>query len=249
MIFLLKEPHRAELLFAGWEETMLYSCLQGVMGNIYVTDPEHPRAACAVLGDFAFLTGEPERELLRCPLPPFVIAVPRDPAWQALVVSVYPQAHRVTRYATHKNTVFDPDRLRGLASALPLGYTLRRIDALLYGRCLASPVLADLVSVFGSRNRFLRDGIGFVVCHEGEVVAGASSYSRYRSGIEVEVDTLPGERRRGLATAAAARLILSCTEAGWYPSWDAQNPVSLHLAQKLGYVFSHAYTAFEIRTK
>jgi len=31
-----------------------------------------------------------------------------------------------------------------------------------------------------------------------------------------------------------------------YPSWDAQNMNSVHLAEKLGYEFDHAYTAYEV---
>ncbi|MDD6328823.1 MAG: GNAT family N-acetyltransferase, partial [Lachnospiraceae bacterium] len=31
-----------------------------------------------------------------------------------------------------------------------------------------------------------------------------------------------------------------------YPSWDAQNKWSVGLAEKLGYHFSHEYTAYEI---
>ena len=32
----LKDTSRVEALFAGWEETLIYSCLQNVMGKIYV---------------------------------------------------------------------------------------------------------------------------------------------------------------------------------------------------------------------
>ena len=31
-----------------------------------------------------------------------------------------------------------------------------------------------------------------------------------------------------------------------YPSWDAQNMNSVHLAEKLGYEFDHEYTAYEV---
>ena len=44
----------------------------------------------------------------------------------------------------------------------------------------------------------------------------------------------------------SAALILACLRRGWYPSWDAQNPASLSLAEKLGYHFSHAYVAYEV---
>ena len=60
------------------------------------------------------------------------------------------------------------------------------------------------------------------------------------------MDTLTGHRRQGLAYYACAQLILACLEKGIYPSWDAHGLTSLTLAEKLGYRFSHSYTAFEI---
>ena len=80
----------------------------------------------------------------------------------------------------------------------------------------------------------------------GKIVSGASSYTRYREGIEIEVDTAAPERRNHLATVACAALILRCLEEGLYPSWDAHNMDSVRLAEKLGYKFSHAYTAYEV---
>lgn len=37
------------------------------------------------------------------------------------------------------------------------------------------------------------------VLKSGRVVAGASSYTRYREGIEIEVETIEEERKKGLA--------------------------------------------------
>ena len=79
-----------------------------------------------------------------------------------------------------------------------------------------------------------------------QFVSGASSYTRYIEGIEIEVDTVPEERRKGLALVACAALILRCLDEGLYPSWDAQNMDSVHLAEKLGYEFDHEYTAYEV---
>lgn len=52
---------RVEEIFAGWEETIIWSCLQGVMGEIYTEN----EAAMAMLGDFAFLVGKPSEMLVR----------------------------------------------------------------------------------------------------------------------------------------------------------------------------------------
>ena len=85
-----------------------------------------------------------------------------------------------------------------------------------------------------------------VILKSGQIVAGASSYTRYKEGIEIEVDTVEQERRKGLAMIVCAALILRCLDEGLYPSWDAQNMNSVHLAEKLGYEFDHEYTAYEV---
>ena len=89
-------------------------------------------------------------------------------------------------------------------------------------------------------------GRGMLILKDGKIVSGASSYTRYKEGIEIEVDTVPEERRKGLAMIACAALILNCLNEGLYPSWDAQNMNSVHMAEKLGYEFSHEYTAYEV---
>lgn len=77
-------------------------------------------------------------------------------------------------------------------------------------------------------------------------VSGASSYSSYRGGIEIQVDTKKEYRGCGLASAACAKLILECQRRGWYPSWDAHNIKSVGLAEKLGYHYAGEYSVFEI---
>ena len=88
-----------------------------------------------------------------------------------------------------------------------------------------------------------------VILKDGRIVSGASSYTRYREGIEIEVDTVEEERRKHLATAVCAALILRCLREGLYASWDAQNLNSVRLSEKFGYVFDHEYTAYEVSSE
>ena len=50
MIFELSETEKAESLFEGWKDTLICSCLQKVMGKVYVADPGSPVSAMAVGG-------------------------------------------------------------------------------------------------------------------------------------------------------------------------------------------------------
>ena len=47
MLFELENTSKIKALFTGWEETMIFSCLQKIMGKIYVTDLENPKSAFA----------------------------------------------------------------------------------------------------------------------------------------------------------------------------------------------------------
>ena len=249
MVYILEDTSRVEKLFEGWEETLIWSCLQKVMGKVFVTDPDHPASAFASVGCFGFFAGVPDRELVSHKPEGFVILAPQDEAWAALIEECYPSAKRVIRYAIRKDTRFDTDALRREADSLPEGYEMREIDGELYDLCLEDPVTRDFVSSFESREKYLELGRSMVILKEGRIVAGVSSYTRYREGIEIEVDTVESERRKGLATIVCAALILRCLKEGLYPSWDAQNMNSVRLAEKLGYEFDHEYVAYEVASE
>ena len=98
--------------------------------------------------------------------------------------------------------------------------------------------------MFETKEKYLELGRGWAVMKEGRLVAAASSYSRYLKGIEIEIDVDKPERHKGLGSAVAAKLILSCLDEGLYPSWDAANKLSVRLAEKLGYEFSREYDCY-----
>lgn len=246
MIYEIKDTSKVKRLFDGWEETLIYSCLQKVMGKIFVTDLENPKSAFAFVGCFGFFAGEPDRELVINKPEGFVIMVPQNEQWATLIEECFPDAKRVTRYAIKKDTKFDIDQLQKEIDKLPDGYELKKIDSAIYDKCMEDPVTVDFVSAFGSKEKYLQIGRGMVITKNGEIVAGASSYTRYNEGIEIEVDTVKSERRKHLATVVCAALILNCLNEGLYPSWDAQNMNSVHLAEKFGYEFDHEYVAYEV---
>jgi len=246
MIYELDDTSKVKHLFDGWNETLIFSCIQKVMGKIYVTDIGNPKASFAYVGCFGFYAGEPEKELVINKPEGFVILTPQNEAWAKLIKECFPTAKQVTRYAIKKNTRFNEEVLRKNIRMLPKGYELKKIDAEIYDKCLESPVTADLVASFKDKETYLSIGRGMVITKNNTVVSGASSYTRYLDGIEIEVDTVEDERRKHLATIVCSALILSCLEEGLYPSWDAQNMNSVRLAEKLGYEYDHEYIAYEV---
>lgn len=245
---------RVAPLFGDTEETCIWACLHDTMGDIWVLDgqDEPYRSAVAACGDFHFVAGEPDAALLAAYHAHygsrFTILTPQSEAWIPLMQAEYGDSgYLKERYAICKDgDCFDRARLEAFARALPEGVTLARIDGALYERCMASDWAQDFCSLFKSRQDYAERGLGVVALLDGEIVGGASSYWCFPGGIEIEVDTREDMRRKGIATACAARLILDCLERGLYPSWDAANRISVALAQKLGYREKGAYIVMKI---
>ena len=102
MIYELKDSEKGKAIFEGWQETMIYSCLQKVMGHIYVTDFENPKSAVAIVGCFAFYAGKTNRELIQKKPEGFAILVPQNGEWEQLIEKCFPNGKKVTRYAIKK---------------------------------------------------------------------------------------------------------------------------------------------------
>lgn len=238
-------------LFPPSPEVLIRAALEGVMGGGYRPDgTEPPRCAQLILGDFCLFGGgaqEDGAEELARHLPRRLLCIPGEPAWLPLLERVHPgRCSRLTRYAFRAPAAFDRTALCRLASGLPGGCRLQPIGEGWYRWALASGWARDLVSQFPSYAAYRRLGLGLLVLEGEEPVCGASSYAACPDGIEIQIDTRTDRRRRGLAAACGAALILACLKRGIQPGWDAANPASAALAEKLGYRPAGAYTALEI---
>lgn len=247
----LADPKRAADLFAGWQETLIWSALEGKMGCIWALS-ENPKSALCENADFLFLAGsadEPETRLLlecwRQEKGRFEILVPREKECGAVIESVFPNTETEKRYAFHKGGEhFDRDALRNMLKAVSEDVTIVSFDRTLYHQALQAEWSRDFVSQFRDADDYLARGLGFAAMCDGELVGGASSYTVYSGGIEIQVETRRDWQRRGIASACCAALILACLDRGMYASWDAANTVSVALAKKLGYCEAGEYPAW-----
>lgn len=233
-------------LFDGWEETLIWSALQGIMGEIAADDPQNPKSARILIGDFGFFAGEPNETLISSMLDgrQFLLATPQNEAWAVQIQKIFPNSKPLTRYAIQKEPdVFDREKLQKFAQNVPAGYTVIPVNEEIFHQVQKEAWSRDFCSQFADYAQYKQYGGGFVALYQGEIVAGASSYTAYRDGIEIEIDTREDHRRKGLALCCAANLILSCLDKGKYPSWDAATPISVALAEKLGYHFDREYQA------
>jgi GNAT superfamily N-acetyltransferase len=253
-------------LFDHWEETLIWAVLEGRMGEMWVctADAERiaagqqPAAACCRNGDFLFFAGSavsPEADVLMQGIREktgerFRIAVPQNEGWSLLIARAFDEHCGLgERYAIRKEKdCFDTAHLTRLAETLPEGLRIVPIDRQMYQQVMSTGWAVDFCSQFPDADAFVREGLGYVCLLNDEIVGGASSYIRYSSGIEIQVETRPDCRRLGIAAACCARLILTCLEKGLYPSWDAANRASVALAEKLGYHEGGAYPVWYLNS-
>jgi GNAT superfamily N-acetyltransferase len=233
----------------------VHGCVEAVFsgefGRAWADDADAPTVALAHI-DFWLIGGDANApaaaDALRR-IPQRGTIVTSGGMWDERVRSTLSgDMHERTRtgMATPMSTAWNRDRLQAMASAIPDGFEIQRVTE--------SDVQAfasfekDLVANFGTIERYLESGIGFGVWHDGHWVAGCSSFTLAGGKLEMEIDTHPDFRRRGLARSVAATMILHCLDEGIEPCWDAHNPESAALALQLGFVDPQPYTVFVVGT-
>ena len=251
MIYKAKKDTRKNLIdmFRHMDDTMILSCLQGYMGDAWVDNIKNPKVAQVIVGVFVFYAGDcslKEAEELLYNLPEYALIIVNTPEWKRKIETIYNnRAEKFKRYSFKKNPKYlDVNHIKSFLQRVPDGYELKRVNSYLAHSFSFQELSKDFTSQFQSIDDYLKKGIGYCILKDDKVICCASSYSVYDDGIEIEIDTHPLYRRKGLATIAASALILDCLNRGKYPSWDAANMESVKLAQKLGYVLEGAYDTY-----
>lgn len=245
---------KIEKLFAGLEETMIQTYLEGHMGEAWVDDLENPTAAEITVSIFTFYAGDhtsPAAEEMLNNIQEDVLIITESEGWKQKLETVHIAAfEKYSRYRfEHSAEYFDRTHLENLVAQLPEPYVVKKIDQSVIELPSLHQLSQDFTGNFESKEDFLIRGIGYVVMREDKVVSGASSFSIFDDGIEIEVATYPDYRRKGLAAVASAALILGCLDNQKYPSWDADNWSSVKLAESLGYKMKEAYDTYYVTTR
>lgn len=262
MIRVKKEDmHRIAPLFRGFEDSMVFSCLQGYMGNAFATQLDDPKAALIVSGEYSFFAGDatsPEalklvRNLFEVNESDSTIVIfdDADLEWEKLLLSVAENNPVVVpRFGiAQKDYDFDSRMLQDYVDALPAGFDLVGFDEALYHQALAEEWSKEFCEVFASAEDYLARGFGFAVCKDGVLAAGASTMTVYDGGIEIQVATSEEFRRQGLGLSCAAALLQECVKRKLRPCWDAANLVSKKMALKLGYEYKGEYMTIHMKKK
>lgn len=240
--------------FEKQDDTLIRSYFEGHMGEAWVDDLDDPTAAQINVSVFTFYSGNyntPSAEELLRNLPDDVFIITDSDGWKIKLESVHAGAFdKFSRYRFHhSDQYFDPQQLRKLVAALPAEFKVQKIDREVIKMPSLHSLSEDFTGNFDSVEDYMNRGLGYVVIHKDKVVSGASSFSIYDEGIELEVGTHPDYRKKGLAAVASAALILDCLDDQKYPSWDAANIQSARLAERLGYVMKETYDTYYVTTR
>ncbi len=256
MIIALDESQRKLLqsFFINMENTFIHTYLQGHMGRGWTDSLIRPSLGLIQIGDFCFINGLVNRNmkhvlanLHQITDRDTILLIPGNENIRFLIQRNFPKWEPAKRFAfQHNPEAFDIPYLQQVINCLPKEYELVLIDERWYLKALSEEWSRDLISNFDSPSDFLTRGIGLLITCNGEILSGASSYSIYDGGIEIQVDTNPAYRMKGLGYIVCAAFIIACRERNLYPSWDAANEISMQLAKKLGYRYSHSYNIYHI---
>ena len=167
--------------------------------------------------------------------------IPISDAWRELIFQVHGPHLKQMQGITFSPKALNLKHLWSLQKRIPFECDIERIDISLASQ-LKNEGLSSLPG-FSSLADFAERGIGFCVRIESRIISHAVSLMQCREGIHIGIETHPDFRNKGLATAIAAKLLVHCIERDIYPHWSAssENAVSIHLAEKLGFVRDTAY--------
>ena len=255
MLELLEEEMRC-IEFLHYEKTdvSLCACIEGKMGRAWVDNKEKPIIAIVVVADICYLLGNITSNNVKFTLDELLekcsgkVIVTYDNSWISIIESLDSnRLRRFSRYSTKKELdVFEESLLNSYINKIGSEFYINRIDESLYFKVLEDDFMADCCSNYSSVEEFLKNGLGYAIVHNGEIISAASSYSYCEGSIDITIGTKYEYRRKGLAIAVASKLILDCIEKNIYPRWDAANLQSVALATKLGYNFDKEYEVFSI---
>ncbi|MGI8644332.1 MAG: GNAT family N-acetyltransferase [Thermomicrobiales bacterium] len=214
--------------------------------RIFVDDPERPGAALLCRTYEYFVGGDAStrslhRFIQEAPaevdvFQQFYGYVPMTPDWQARLLADHGERLVVIPRRSSHFDLANRWRTAELAITPPEDVALVPIDAALATR-IDDELYGGIGRFWGGYDQFARGGFGFCAMI-GETIASiafAIVVSARQTNIDVE--TAPAHRRRGLAVLTCAAFVTESLRRGLQPTWDsdAANLASAALARRVGF--------------
>lgn len=219
------------------------SVLDGMMGTAYVDDLLNPQIAFLTVRSYCFISGTIEKAKLKNIIDENFKAynlIPSDNLAKAIEEIYQDDIIKSYRYSIKKNPVFNIEKLEKMSNNLENNLKLIKIDKPMADRIKKE----NFISITDDYKKY---GIGFCCINNNEIIGVASSNIFYKDGIEVNIKVKEQYRRKGIATVMASKLILECLSHNKKVSWDAANPNSVGLAEKLGFKYDSTYSVYSFK--
>jgi len=225
------------------------SVLEGYFGTACANSITSPTVARLDSGAFTILGGDPNAPAVTALLrySPIYYVTPENSDWRRVLRAEFGDRLSTLGFTELSSQLLNVNHLLTLTQELADGFKLVKIDELLAERLPSDLNNEYFFENFLSIQDFLKRGIGYCILHEGRIVSAATSMAMCDRAIDIEIETAPEFRQRGLGTSVGAQLVLDCLKNGIEPKWLAANIESEKLAQKLGYVKGDIYETFEVQ--
>ncbi len=227
---------------------MAAAIFEGHMGQVLANDAQRPDVLVLNMPKIKLniVGGDASHPAARAyleTLPNFSQLLFGAPGWKDLFTALHAGKLVVRKRYAFSSQHLAAEPLRALRAQLAPEFTMKQIDLPRAEQIAAQREEITKEQLFGfkSAEDFMARGIGFCVLDGERMVCIAAAGAASSKGIEIQINTDSKYRGKGLASAAAAELILWCLEHGVEPHWDAATEISAGLAAKLGYTPLGAY--------
>lgn len=214
--------------------------LEGPLGQAWGDDPQAPTAARLDLGCYGVFAGDPAapgaEELIEWIDAANELVYP-DEAWRRRIIEFYGGKVHDRPMESFSGEWLDPEHLRSFSEEPLEGFVIKRLESTTVLK-LDDHLKPNGLQTYPTPEALISKGMawGALTCEPTpRLVSVASSYARSSCYVEVAISTHAEHRGRGLATAVAARFCLAALDLDLEPCWNASNPISKRLAQRLGF--------------
>lgn len=224
--------------------------IEGQMGKAYVDDLQTPSAYKIQVGPFFYFagdaSGEGGQEMVQN-VQPWTLFMPSSEGWLEAGKRIYGERLIAFDRYSFSSECLSVELLEKLSQESEFSKDVKQIDLTLATEVWGQDDSLD-ISDFESPSDFIERGIGYYVEKSGKIIGCAYSSLVCSKGIEVSIFVSEKYRRQGIATTLAARLLKWCLQNNMDPHWDAANPESCILAEKLGYLSKGMYQAYFLKS-
>ena len=223
--------------------------IEGQMGQALVDNAQSPTVFTLEVGSFRYFAGEAasiEGHKLLDSLQPYTWLMASSPGWAAAAQEKFQDRLLAIDRFRFSSKSLAVDHLHHLIAQSELRQEVKLMDVDFAQYLWEQDHFVDL-SDYDSPEDFVKRGVGYYLEHDGQMIGATYASLVCSRGIEVSIFVQAAFRRRGIATLLASYLLRWCIERHVHPNWDAANPMSCGLAEKLGYRPLGQYQAYYLK--